>query len=107
MSTQALVGNGLILLGAALIGAAAVGLVRLPDLYHRASAVAKAASLGVCLVLTGTAVLDPRPVTAITLLIAIIAQLLTAPIAGYSVGRAGYRTGTPLAPDTHRGDHLP
>jgi len=100
----AVVGHGLVVVGAGLVGAAAVGLLRLPDLYHRASAVAKAAALGVCLVLAGCAVLNPRPVTVVTLLVAIAAQLVTAPISGYSVGRAGYRSGAPLAPDTHRGD---
>lgn len=104
MTAQTVVGDGLILLGVALVGAAAVGLVRLPDPYHRASAVAKAAALGVCLVLAGCLVHDPRPAAVVTLLVAVAAQLFTAPISGYAVGRAGYRSGAPLAPGTHRDD---
>lgn len=106
MNVQELVGGGLLALGVAFIAAAAVGLIRLPDLYQRTSAVAKAAALGVCLVLAGTLVRDPHPTTAVTLLIAIAAQLFTAPISGYAVGRAAYRSGAPLAPNTHRDERV-
>ena len=104
MTARVVVGDGLVLLGVALIGVAAVGLIRLPDPYHRASAVAKAAALGVCLVLAGCAVLNPRPGTVVTLVIAVAAQLFSAPISGYAVGRAAYRSGARLVPGTRRDD---
>lgn len=101
---QELIGYALVLLGAGLIVTAAVGMVRLPDVYNRTNAVAKAAALAVSCVLAGVMVLMPSPATIITLLLAIAAQLFTAPIAGYAVGRAAYRSGAPLAPTTHRDD---
>lgn len=105
MSTvQTVVGHALILLGAGLIFGATVGIIRLPDLFNRTNAVAKAAALGVSCILAGVGVLMPSPTTILILLLAIAAQLFTAPIAGYAVGRAGYRTGAPMVPTTHRDD---
>jgi multicomponent Na+:H+ antiporter subunit G len=92
----------LVLTGTLLIMVAAVGLLRLPDAYNRANAVTKAASLGVACVLLGVLILVPSPATAVTLGPAILLQLFTAPIAGYATGHAAYRSGTPLAPATHR-----
>lgn len=104
MMLQTVVGYALVVTGAALIGSAAVGMLRLPDVYTRTNAVAKAATLGVSCVLSGVLVLMPSPVTAVTLVLAIAAQLFTAPIAGYAIGRAAYRSRTPLALSTHRDD---
>lgn len=104
MTVQTVVGDALVVLGAFLVVAAAVGMLRLPDAYSRTNAVAKAAALGVSCVLAGVMVLMPSPTTIVTLLLAIVAQLFTAPIAGYAVGRAAYRSGVPLAPTTHRDD---
>jgi len=102
VSVQTVIGNGLILVGVVLIAVAAAGLFRLPDVYNRTNAVAKAAALGVTVVLIGVGVLLPGRTTIILLVLAIAAQLFTAPIAGYAVGRAGYRSGAQLAPNTHR-----
>jgi multicomponent Na+:H+ antiporter subunit G len=104
MTLQELAGDALMIIGVALIATAAVGMIRLPDVYNRTNAVAKAASLGVSCVLTGVLVTAPRPATMVTLVLAIAAQLFTAPIAGYAVGRAAYRSGVGLAPSTHRND---
>ncbi|MGY1609250.1 monovalent cation/H(+) antiporter subunit G [Geodermatophilus sp. SYSU D00700] len=100
MTAQTVLGDVFVGLGVALIGVAAVGLVRLPDVYNRANAVAKAAGLGLVSVLLGVAVLTPG-VTAVTVLvIAIVLQLFTVPIAGHKIGEAAYRSGAPLVPDT-------
>lgn len=104
MTVQTVVGDALIVIGVALIATAALGMVRLPDLYNRTNAVAKAAALGVVCVLAGVTVLAPSPTVIVTMVLAIAAQLFTAPIAGYVVGRAGYRSGAPLAASTHRDD---
>lgn len=101
---QEVVGHALVLAGAVLILGAAVGILRLPDVLNRTNAVAKAAALGVSCILAGVLVLMPSPATAVLLVIAIAAQLFTAPIAGYAVGRAAYRSGAPLAATTHRDD---
>lgn len=104
MSLAEVLGYALVVLGVALISIAAVGLFRLPDLFTRTNAVAKAAALGVSCVLAGTIILIPSPTTIVVVLLAIAAQLFTTPIAGYAVGRAGYRSGAPKAAATHRDD---
>lgn len=95
-----IVGGVLVLAGTFLVAVAAVGLLRLRDAYLRMNAVTKAASLGVVLVLAGVAFLDPSWPTVVKVLIAIGLQLLTAPVAGFALGRAAYRAGTPLSTAT-------
>jgi multicomponent Na+:H+ antiporter subunit G len=107
MMLATVVGNVLVVAGAGLIASAAVGLLRLPDVYNRTNAVAKAAALGVTLVLAGVMFLIPTLTAVLTLLAAIAAQLFTAPIAGYAVGRAAYRSGAPLTGATHRDELAP
>ena len=104
MTAQTVIGQGLVVAGVVLIVVAALGLFRLPDVYNRTNAVAKAAALGVSVVLVGVAVLLPGRSTITLLVLAIAAQLFTAPIAGYAVGRAAYRSGAPLAPTTRYDD---
>lgn len=95
-------GYALLVAGTFLIVSGAVGVLRLPDVYNRANAVTKAASLGLVLVLAGVMFLMPRPGVIVTLALAIAAQLFTAPIGGYAVGRAAYRSGAPFTASTHR-----
>ncbi|MGF1646387.1 MAG: monovalent cation/H(+) antiporter subunit G [Kineosporiaceae bacterium] len=91
--------------GVALFAVAAVGLVRFPEAYSRLSAVTKAATLGVCLVLAGVLAVDPTWRAAVAVVLAVALQLVTSPVGGYALGRAAYHTGTPLAPAA-RYDHL-
>jgi multicomponent Na+:H+ antiporter subunit G len=83
-------------LGALFTLLAAVGIVRMPDLYMRISVTTKAASLGVGLILACAALyFDDSAVT--TKVVAIIFfLLLTAPVAAHLIGRAAYITGVPL-----------
>lgn len=89
-----------LLLGAALIALAGVGLVRLPDPLTRATAVSKAASLGVVLVLLAVLLADPEPRTVILVGLILIAHLVTSPLSGLALGRAAYRSGTARPPVT-------
>lgn len=82
--------------GTLLFAIAALGLVRFPDVYTRLSAVTKAATLGVCLVLLGVLLIDPSWRAAVPLLLAIALQLITSPVGGYALGRAAYHAGVPL-----------
>ncbi|HVL84712.1 MAG TPA: monovalent cation/H(+) antiporter subunit G [Pseudonocardia sp.] len=102
MTVQGVVGNALVVLGALLVATAAVGMLRLPDVYNRANAVTKAASLGVVCVLLGVLVLAPSPAALVTVGLAVLVQLVTVPIAGYALGGAAYAGGAPLAAATHR-----
>lgn len=83
----------LLITGAALALAAAIGLVRLPDLFTRMHAATKPQTLGLLLILIGAAIrLDSIAATGMILVVAVF-QLLTAPVASHMVGRAAYRSG--------------
>lgn len=92
----------LMLIGAAFIFVAGVGVVRMPDVYMRMSATSKAATLGVGSIAAGAAVhFDDVAVT--SRVVAIIAfVLLTAPVAAHMIGRAAYFAGVPLWSGTVR-----
>lgn len=83
-------------LGALFILLAGIGLLRMPDLYLRISVTTKAATLGVGLLLLGTALYFSE-VSITTRAIAIILFLfLTAPIGAHLIGRASYFIGLPM-----------
>lgn len=79
--------------GAFLTFAAGVGVTRFPDLLARMHAGTKPQVLGLILLLMGEA-LRVRNLQVLGMLVLIVIfQLLTAPVAAHMVGRAGYRTG--------------
>ena len=69
---------------------AAIGLLRLPDLYNRMHAVTKAGTLGVGLLLVSAAVAFGDVSVIARALVALLFILLTAPVAAHMIGRAGY-----------------
>ncbi len=87
-------GSALLIGGALILVVAGVGLIRLPDLYTRTSAIGTAAGLGVALLILGVVVLDFSILNLIKGLIAIVAQLLTSAIGSFALARAGYLTGS-------------
>jgi multicomponent Na+:H+ antiporter subunit G len=88
------VGSALLIFGAVIIASAAVGLLKLPDVYTRASAMGTAAGLGVSLMIIGVVVFDFSTLNLIKGILAIIAQLLTSSIGSYALARASYLTGS-------------
>lgn len=88
--------SALLLTGCAFLLLAAVGIVRMPDLYIRMSSSSKAVTLGVGCLALGLALHmnDAGVTTRAVLLIALF--LLKAPVAAHMLGRAAYRTGVPL-----------
>ena len=97
MSTAELVrdvvASVLLLGGGVLAFGAGVGLTRFGDLLARMHAATKPQVLGLVLVLLGLAVrLGGVPVVWMLLLV-VMFQLLTSPVAAHMVARAGYRTG--------------
>ncbi|MEF9906825.1 monovalent cation/H(+) antiporter subunit G [Streptomyces sp. P9-A2] len=68
----------------------ALGLLRFPDIISRLHAAAKAQTLGLMLILVGTAVQLPLRYAPVLLLV-VLFQLLTAPITSQIVGRTAYR----------------
>ena len=75
---------------------AAVGIVRMPDLYMRIQAATKASTFGVSFIVLA-AVLQFDDLGAKTRALLIIAFIvLTAPVAAHMIGRAAYSAGVPL-----------
>lgn len=94
----------LMFLGAVFMFLAGVGILRMPDIFLRMSATAKAGTLGVGLILTAAA-LHFNEFGIYTRVIAIIFFiLLTAPIAAHIIGRAAYFDGVPLWEGTIQDD---
>lgn len=98
------VGAVLVVLGALLALAAAIGLLRLPDLLSRMHAATKPQTAGLVLVVVGTALLLRTSVDVWMLLLVGAFQLITAPVTAHLVGRLAYRSGG-VRPDLlHRDD---
>jgi multicomponent Na+:H+ antiporter subunit G len=87
-------------LGAALVLLAGIGLLRLPDALTRASAVSKAAVLGVGLVLLGVVLDQPDLRTSAVVLVVLVLHVLTVPLSGLAIGTAGYAAGAARPPAT-------
>lgn len=82
-----------LLIGGALMSvAAAVGLMRFPDLLSRMHAASKPQVLGLLLFLLAMAVEFRSWKLLPVLAVAWVFMLLTAPVSAHMVGRAGYRT---------------
>ncbi|EOM76522.1 monovalent cation/H(+) antiporter subunit G [Rhodococcus rhodnii] len=93
-------GNVLLVLGALVFAAGALGLLRLPDLYARISAITTASGLGISLVILGVLALEPGVENAIKAGAAVVINLATSAVGGNALGRAGYLAGAPLSART-------
>jgi len=83
-------------LGALFILIASIGIYKMPDFYSRLSVTIKAATLGVGAILIGAALFFAEfSVTTKTISI-IFFLFLTAPVAGYLIGKVAYVNGTKL-----------
>ncbi|MEJ5913598.1 monovalent cation/H(+) antiporter subunit G [Pseudokineococcus sp. 1T1Z-3] len=80
-------------LGVALALVAALGVLRLPDVLTRLHAAAKPQALGIVLVAVGVALALRTPVVVGVVVLVVVLQLVTAPVAAHMIGRAAYRTG--------------
>lgn len=87
------VGLVLLLMGALLCLAASIGLLRFPHLLARMHAATKPQVLGVLLVLIGLGLRLRSGLDVGMLVLVGLFQMLTMPVAGHMVARAGYRTG--------------
>lgn len=81
------------LLGALLSLLAALGVLRLPDLLSRMHAASKPQVLGLVFVLTGLAFRLREPEVVGLLVLIVLSQLLTTPVANHMLGRASIRAG--------------
>ena len=87
------VGAVLLLLGSLLSLVAAIGVLRFPDLLTRMHSATKPQVLGLVLVAAGLALELRDPAATAVLVLVVVAQMATAPVAGHMVGRASYRAG--------------
>ncbi len=73
---------------------AALGLIRMPDLYDRMQAGTKATTLGTMLFLIGLAIVEPLWTGKAALLILFV--IFSNPLSSHTLARAAYHTGVTL-----------
>ena len=83
-------------LGTLIILIAAVGFLRMPDIYLRISVATKASTMGVGLILVGAAMYFNELGITSRVIAIIIFLLLTAPVGAHMIGRASYFTGVKI-----------
>ena len=87
-----IVAVGCMVVGCLMSLAAAVGLVRFPDLLSRMHAGTKPQVFGLLLLLTAVAIEGRDPAMIPLLILAWLFMLLTVPVSAHMVGRSSYRT---------------
>lgn len=95
MMIEFLAGTFLVL-GAAFMLIAALGVWRMPDLLTRMHATTKAGVLGAGLMLVGVGIYFGELSVLVRVVAVIGFIMLTAPVAAHMIGRAGYFVGVPL-----------
>jgi multicomponent Na+:H+ antiporter subunit G len=76
-----------------------LGVIRLPDVYTRAHALAKSSTLGILCILIGTFIhfINTHHLISVRLLLGIVFIFLTAPVAAHMIIRSAHRSGVPMA----------
>ncbi|MDZ5698379.1 MULTISPECIES: monovalent cation/H(+) antiporter subunit G [Phyllobacteriaceae] len=85
--------SALMLIGASFTLVAAIGILRLPDLYSRMHAASKAGTLGSGVLLLALAFYAHDHATVTRALAAIVFLLLTAPLSAHLLAKAAYAVG--------------
>ena len=88
----------LVVAGSFFILTAAIGLIRLPDVYTRMHAASKAGTMGSCVMLLALAVSSADWSISTRALAGIVFFLITVPISAHLLARAAHIAGYPLAP---------
>ena len=94
----------LVLVGAAFSLLAAIGIIRMPDLYTRMQSATKAGSLGVACTVLAAAVHFRSTTSTLEALLVTVFLFATAPIASLLIARAAYAIRVPLWTQTTRDD---
>lgn len=97
-------GGALLILGAIFTLLAAVGVVRLPDLYTRMHAASKAGAVGGGLILLAVALVSMDAAVVLRAVIGIIFVLLTTPVSAHLLARVSYIAGYRAGESTVRDD---
>ena len=91
-----LIADALMLGGASFMLLAAVGIVRMPDLFTRMQTASKASTLGISLILLAAGLLLDDYAVALRAILTISFFFVTAPVAAHMIARAAYFVGVPL-----------
>lgn len=83
-------------IGCVFVLLAAVGVLRMPDLFSRMQASSKAATLGTLCTMTALVIHFGTLAVIIRVVVLAVFLLLTVPIAAHLIARAGYRSGAEL-----------
>ena len=86
----------LLIIGSAFMLLAAIGILRMPDLYMRIGTATKGSTLGLICILTAVATHYLEIGIGTRAIAAMLFVFLTAPIAAHMIGRAAYVVGVPL-----------
>ncbi len=97
----------LIIAGVAFMIISVVGIIRLPDFYIRMSAITKASTLGIGLILLGIGIYFNEPLLAGKVLIIIMFILLTSPVSAHIIARAAFMDRVPLWKKTFIDEYRP
>ena len=91
-----------VMLGALISAFAAIGLIRLKDVYSRAHAAGKAATLGAMFLLFGAFLyfIGTEGYVNMQLIIGIIFVFITGPLSSHMIMKAAYNIQTPYSKDT-------
>lgn len=82
--------------GGLLMLLAAIGILRMPDLFSRMQTATKASSLGLGSVIVAVAIHFGDPLVVVRAVMIIAFGFITVPIAAHMIGRAAYFVGEPL-----------
>ena len=100
MSARDVLAAALLLVGVLTALLAAVGLLRMPDVFTRMSATSKASTLAKMCVFLALALEFGELGVTTRALAAVAFVFLTAPLAAHAIGRAAVALGIPLSPGT-------
>ncbi len=95
MAILEIIGGLVSMTGAVFLLLAALGLVRMPDVYNRMQAGTKATTLGSILFLLGVGIAAPGWLPRLFVLIVFI--VFTNPISSHALSRAAHAAGVPMA----------
>ncbi len=88
----------LLISGSLFMLVAAIGVIKLSDVYMRMHAITKAASLGAILMLAAVSLIYVQWIVWVEALMVVVFVILTAPIASHMIAKAAHKTGMPKGP---------
>ena len=88
----------LLIAGSLFMLVAAIGVVKLSDVYMRMHAITKAASLGAILMLAAVSIIYTQWIVWVEALMVVVFVIITAPIASHMIAKAAHKTGMPKGP---------